>query len=78
MAARKTQISFRGKRRFAWVWLPQLWIQSQPATSIVLTIGLRGQVKEGRIKESNEPFPGRFVHHIVVQKASDSGSKVKA
>lgn len=62
----KSQISFGAKRKFAWVWLPQKWIKKAPQSSIVLTIGLRRQINDQRIKEVKEPYPGRFVHHIVL------------
>lgn len=72
----KTQIAFGAKRKFAWVWLPQTWIKKQPENSIVLTISLNRWVLHPRIKESNEPYPGRWTHHIVIEKESDFGVDV--
>jgi len=62
----KTQVSFGAERKFAWVWLPPMWIKKQPENSIVLTIGLDREVIDPRIKEANEPYPGRWVHHVVI------------
>lgn len=73
----KTQVSFGLKTKFAWVWLPQMWIKKQPENSVVLTIGLRRRIKDRRIKESMESYPGRFVHHIVILGPSDLDAKVK-
>jgi len=77
MEVGKTQISFEVKRKFAWVWLPQMWIKSQPESSVVLSIGLRRKVVDRRIKESVNPYPGRFTHHIVITKAADVDASVK-
>ena len=71
VVARKTQVAFGRKRRFAWVWLPQMWIKSQADRSITLTFSLRRRVKDRRIKESVEPYPGRFTHHAVIHRAAD-------
>jgi hypothetical protein len=71
VVARKTQVAFGRKRRFAWVWLPQMWIKRAPDKSITLTFGLRRRVKDRRIKESVEPYPGRFTHHVVIRRAAD-------
>lgn len=59
------------------MWLPQMWVKEQPQDSIVLAIGLRRRVKDKRIKESVEPYPGRFTHHIVIERGSQLDSKVK-
>ncbi len=74
----KTQVSFGTRRKFAWVWLPQMWIRTAPEDSIVLTFGLDHRVKDARIKESLEPYPGRFVHHIVISRSSEIDARVKA
>ena len=74
---RKTQVAFARARRFAWLWLPQLWITKQPPDSITVTFGLDHRVRDTRIKQSVEPYPGRFTHHIVITKASDFDARVK-
>jgi hypothetical protein len=73
----KTQVSFGSKRKFAWVWLPQMWIKKQPENSIVLAISLRRKVVHHRIKEATEPYPGRWTHHIVIEKESGFDEEVK-
>ncbi len=71
MEVMKTQVSFGAETKFAWVWLPQLWIKKQPDESVVLTFDLRRRIDDRRIKQSVEPRPGRFTHHVVVRKESD-------
>ena len=74
---RRTQVGFKRARMFAWIWLPQMWIKRRPKDSITLAFGLDRQVRDSRIKESVEPYPGRFTHHVVIENASDFDDKVK-
>lgn len=76
LAPAKTQVAFAHGRRFAWVWLPQMWIHKQPESSITLTFGLDRQVSDRRVKQCVEPYPGRFVHHVVMTDARDLDEKV--
>lgn len=74
---RRTQVGFRHLRMFAWVWLPQMWIKKQPSESITLGFGLDHRVSDRRIKQSVEPYPGRFTHHVVILRASDFDAAVR-
>lgn len=76
--ATKTQISFSTKTGFAWIWLPQMWIKKAPENSIVLSFGLGRRVIHPHIKESKEPYPGRWTHHVVIEKESDFDDNVRA
>ncbi|XUX00288.1 MAG: DUF5655 domain-containing protein [Dehalogenimonas sp.] len=73
----KTQVSFGSKRKFAWVWLPQMWIKKQPEDNIVLTIGLDRKLESPKITEVVQPYPGRWVHHIVIGKEADFDAHVR-
>ena len=74
---RKTQVAFKRGRGFAWVWLPQMWIKRQPPSSIALSFALDHRIRDRRIKECVEPYPGRFMHHLVIKQGSDFDAKVK-
>jgi hypothetical protein len=67
----ESQVSFRARRRFASVWLPQLWTQNRPADSVTLSFILDHQVNDRRIVESVEPHPGRWTHHVVIENETD-------
>jgi hypothetical protein len=67
----KTQVSFGNGRKFAWVWLPQMWIGNQPEESITLTFALDHRIEHPRIKEVLEPYPGRWTHHVVINVESE-------
>jgi hypothetical protein len=76
--AAKTQVSFGAKRKFAWVWLPQMWIKKAPPDSIVLSFDLPRKVEDPRIKQSVEPYPGRWTHHVVIERPEQLDTQVKA
>jgi uncharacterized protein (DUF1697 family) len=73
----KTQVSFGLRTKFAWVWLPQMWIKKQPEDSITVTFDAPAQIKDRRIKQSVQPRPGRWTHHVVIRKPSDLDASVK-
>ena len=75
--ASKTQVSFGVKRKFAWVWLPQMGIKKQPQDSLVLTFSLPRRVEDPRIKQAVEPRPGRWTHHVVMLREADFDDRVK-
>jgi len=74
----KTQVSFRTNRQFAWVWLPQLWSNKRPHDSIVLSFSLARRVDHPRIAESVEPYPGRWMHHVIIQDEAELDDEVRA
>ena len=76
--ATKTQVSFSTKTGFAWVWLPQMWIKKVPENGIVLSFGLGRRIARPHIKESKEPYPGRWIHHVVIEKVSDFDDKLRS
>ncbi|MDD1682651.1 MAG: DUF5655 domain-containing protein [Methanoregula sp.] len=77
VGATKTQVSFGAGRKFAWVWLPQIWIQKQPKNSITLSFNLDRRVRHNRIKQAVEPYPGRWMHHVVIGQESDFDDDVR-
>jgi len=73
----KTQVSFRRKRKFAWVWLPMPWDTRRPPNSIVVSFSLGAPVDDPRIAQVVEPHPGRWMHHVIIQTESDLSEDVK-
>ncbi len=66
----KTQITFSDRYGFAFVSLPRSR-KIGPPGSIVITFGLSRQVFSPRIFAAVEPYPNRWTHHIVVQRAGE-------
>ncbi|MGE5041707.1 MAG: DUF5655 domain-containing protein [Candidatus Levyibacteriota bacterium] len=73
----KSQISFSNKRQFAWVWLPMPWDTGRPKNSIVLSFSLGERVMHPQIVEVVEPYPGRFMHHVIMEKEAELSGAVK-
>jgi hypothetical protein len=73
----KTQVSFGAKTKFAWVWLPHMWIKKQPDKSVVLTFDLRSRIDDPRIIQVVEPRPGRFTHHVVIPEEPNLDADVR-
>ncbi len=60
-----TQVAFRHRIAFAWIWLPGTWLQ-HPDAQVVLSVGLRRRLDSSRWKQVVEPYPGRWIHHLEV------------
>jgi hypothetical protein len=77
VVASKSQVSFRDRRAFAWVWLPQRYTKNRPPESVTLTISLDHEVADERVAEAVQAKPGRWTHHIVIERAKDFDATVK-
>jgi hypothetical protein len=72
----KTQVSFAAGRKFAWVWLPQMWVKRTEA-SITLTFDLPRHIEHPRIEKAVEPRAGFWTHHVIVEKEADLDGDVR-
>jgi hypothetical protein len=60
--ATKSQVAFRGKRGYAYLWWPGRYVASDvPA---VLSLALPRRVDSARFKEVVNPSPGMWMHHL--------------
>jgi len=74
----KTQVSFGVDTKFAWVWLPQMWIKKANDDSVTLAFDLTHCVEHPHIKSAVEPRPGRWTHHVVINSEADFNDDVKS
>ncbi len=74
--ATKTQVSFRARRRFAWLWVPQMALKRGPP-DVFLAFDLARRVTSPRIKESVEVRPGHWVHHMRIGSVDDLDGEVQ-
>jgi hypothetical protein len=58
-----SQIAFRRRRAFAWIWCPDQYLRGHTAP-VVLSFSLPWSDDSPRWKEVVEPAPGRFMHHL--------------
>jgi hypothetical protein len=59
----KSQIAFRRRRGFAYLWLPGQYLHG-PHADVVLSIALDRHVRSPRFKEVVHPSPGHWMHHL--------------
>ena len=71
----KSQIAFRRRKAFAWVWIPGKYLRGKTAP-LVLTLSFRIRDSSPRWKEIVEPSPGRFTHHLELYSADDIDGEV--
>lgn len=72
----KSQVAFRRRKTFAWVWIPAKYLHGKTAP-LVLTLSFRFRHHSPRWKEIVEPTPGRFTHHIELFTTSDFDDEVR-
>ena len=72
----KSQISFRRRKAFAWVWMPGQYLSGKIAP-LVLTLSFRSRDVSPRWKEIVEPTPGRFTHHLELYSTADIDDEVR-
>lgn len=73
----RSQIAFRRRKGFAFVWIPGRYLRSK-AAPLVLTIALHRHDTSPRWKQVVEPYPGRFIHHLELHSPQDMDEEVGA
>lgn len=74
----KTQISFRNRYVFAMVSLPLRRIKGWPREYLLVSFGLGYQKASPRIAQSVEPYPGRWTHHVPIQREEELDEELLA
>jgi hypothetical protein len=68
----KTQITFSNRHVFACVSFARVKRKAElPMRFIVITLGLPAPLDSERVAVKTEPYPGRWTHHIVVNKPEE-------
>lgn len=73
----KSQITFTNKRQFAWVWLPREWDNRRPKDCVVLSFSLPRKIEDPQIVQVVEPYPGRYMHHVIIANDTDFTPSVR-
>jgi len=58
----KSQVAFRRRRAFAYVWRPGTYVKS--VVPVVLSLALPYEAASPRFKEVAHPSPGVWMHHL--------------
>jgi hypothetical protein len=72
----RTQIAFRRRRGFAFLWLPIPGVR-RAGVVVVLSIALRGEVESSRWKEVAHPARSTWMHHLEVRALADLDQEVE-
>lgn len=73
----KSQVAYRRRRAFAFLWLPDRYLR-HPTAPAVVSIALERPDRSARFKEIVEVAPGRWMHHLEVHGPEDLDDEVAA
>ena len=71
----KSQVSFRRRRGFAYLWRPGMYVRSD--VPVVLSLALPRQIASPRFKETAHPAPGIWMHHLELMDSSQLDGEVE-
>jgi hypothetical protein len=71
----KSQVAFRRKRGFAYLWMPGQYLRN-PAAQVVLSIALGRHDPSPRFKEVVHPAPATWMHHLELHDADEIDDEV--
>ena len=71
----RSQVAFRRRRAFAWLWLPDRWL-TRPAAEVVLSVSLGRQDPSPRFKEVVHPARAHWMHHLELTDLADLDDEV--
>jgi hypothetical protein len=71
----KSQVAFRRKRGFAYLWMPGQYL-ARPTAQVVLSIALGRHDPSARFKEVVHPAPAHWMHHLEIHDAGDIDDEV--
>lgn len=73
----KSQVAFRRRRGFAYLWLPAMYL-ARPAADVVLSIALGRHDPSPRFKQVVRPSPRDWLHHLELRDVSELDGEVEA
>ncbi|MEH6905250.1 MULTISPECIES: DUF5655 domain-containing protein [Neobacillus] len=73
---KKSVISIGTKTKFAWIWMPQPWSSTRPEDCLALTFVVDRYIEDEKIVEAVEPYPGRWIHHVIIKMEADLNKDV--
>jgi hypothetical protein len=66
----KSQVAFRRRRGFAYLWRPGRWL-AKPDAEVVLSIALPSRVESPRWKQVAHPSSRTWMHHLELRSVDD-------
>lgn len=72
----RSQVAFRRRRGFAYLWLPGRWL-AKPAAEVVLSIALGRRDESPRFKQVVQPARDVWMHHLEVRASGEIDDEVR-
>lgn len=72
----RSQVSFRRRRGFAYLWLPGRWL-TRPAAEVVLSLALGRRDESPRFKDIVHPARDVWMHHLEVHGLDELDDEVR-
>lgn len=66
----KSQVAFRRRTGFCWVWLPGMYLR-RPGAQVVMSLALGHEDTSPRWKQVTQVGDRRWMHHLEVRSADD-------
>lgn len=73
--ASTSQVAFRRRRGFAWLWLPGRYL-AHPSAEVVLSVALGRHDASPRFTQVVHPSPAHWMHHLPVHDPADLDDEV--
>ncbi len=73
----KSQVSFRRRKNFAWVWLPGRHLRGKKLAPLVLTFSLTRSDGSPRWKQIVRTSARRYTHHLELFSQADIDNQVR-
>jgi hypothetical protein len=71
----RSQVAYRRRRGFAWLWLPGRYL-THPAAELVLSVALGRFHPSPRFKEVVHPARAHWIHHLELSTVADVDEEV--
>jgi hypothetical protein len=73
--ASKSQVSFRRRRGFLFLWVPEQYVTSE--VPVVVSFALATPIRSPRLKEVVQTPGGTWMHHLEVRRVADVDAEVR-
>jgi predicted transport protein len=74
----KSQVEFRRKKNFAWVWVPGRYLRGKKIAPLVLTFSLHKEDPSPRWKQIVQTSARRYTHHLELFSPADIDEQVQS
>lgn len=73
----KSQVAFRRRRGFAYLWRPRRYLRGAQV-DVVLSIALAREDRSARFKEVAHPAPRVWIHHLELRDVDEIDDEIEA